>query len=211
MKCLCILCKIKTNHKVLYHYEALGDGIWVQSYKLQVIECSGCESKSFRLASKGVLSGLSEDGKDFSEKEFLFPSRIMLRTPIEAKWLPKEIWHVYFEVLSSLQNGIYLLSAAGIRTIVEGICKDNKAPHHTLGKNISWLESEGIISKDQADAMHTQRIFGNEAVHELTVPSEEELGAAMDIIDSVLTSIYVMPHKTKLQQNKRAIRRQKLT
>ena len=104
------------------------------------------------------------------------------------------------------------LSAFGIRSLVEGICRDKCAPKGTLEKQLNWVENQGIISKGELDALHTQRLFGNEAAHELFVPSEEELGAAMDIVDAILTSIYIVPHRSKLQKNmkiKRTLEKQK--
>lgn len=205
LKCLCIVCMVKTNHTVLHDLPIITRQPF-DSVTMQIVECAGCETKSFRLVSTSPLNGFKEDGSGFLEKEFLFPARNMLRRPIDIYWLPVDLRHVYLEVLNALQNQIYILSAAGIRAVVEGICIHKKSPRHTLYDNITWLKEQGIITVEQAEALHAQRILGNEAVHRLAKPTEAEFHAALDIVEAVLTSIYILP-KRKAAQDREARRR----
>lgn len=126
----------------------------------------------------------------------------MLRNPIDVFGLPIEIRNVYLEVLNALQNEIYILSAAGIRAIIEGVCFNKKTPHKNLFKNIDWLQEKNHITADQAKALHTQRLLGNEAVHSLSKPSEFEFNAALDIVESILTSIYILPKRKAAQERR---------
>jgi len=179
------------------------------SVAMQIIECAGCETKSFRLISTSPLNGFKEDGSGYLEKEFLFPARHMLRRPIDIYWLPPDLRNVYLEVLNALQNEIFTLSAAGIRAVVEGVCIHRNAPHNTLYKNITWLHEQNIITAEQADALHAQRIFGNEAVHQLAKPTEAEFHAALDILETVLTSIYILPKRQAAQEREARRRKSK--
>ncbi len=202
MKCLCIACRVNTNHNILHDLTLSNSQFPIDAAKMQIIECAGCESKSFRMVYSSPLNGFKPDGTGFLEKEFLFPRRNMLRHPIDIYWLPEDIRNVYLEVLNALQNEIYILSAAGIRAIVEGICIHKKAPHKNLYMNITWLHEKGYVTAEQASAMHTQRFLGNEAVHQLSKPTEMEFNAALDIIEAILTSIYILPKRKALQESK---------
>ena len=74
-------------------------------------------------------------------------------------------------------------------------------------QQINRMKNKKIISKGDCDALHALRLLGNDAAHELFVPSEKELNDTMDTVDAVLAPIYVVPHRTKLQKNIRAKRR----
>ena len=202
LKCLCLVCKIPTNHTVLHNLGINKTQFPLDSAKMQIVECAGCESKSFRMVYTSPLNGFNADGSGYLEKEFLFPRRNMLRNPIDIHWLPVDIRNVYLEVLNALQNEIYILSSAGIRAIVEGICINKRAPHRNLFRNILWLQEEGFITEAQANALHTQRFLGNEAVHQLSKPTEDEFIAALDIVEAVLASIYILPKRKAFQELK---------
>lgn len=50
--------------------------------------------------------------------------------------------------------------------------------------------------------MHTQRFLGNEAVHQLSQATELEFNAALDIVEAILTSIYILPKRKAFQGHK---------
>ena len=51
----------------------------------------------------------------------------------------------------------------------------------------------GLLSKKQAEFLHNHRFMGNEAAHEMVAPKPEHLVAALDIAETLLKTIYVLP------------------
>ncbi len=133
---------------------------------------------------------------------------------------------IYRETIECFNNEIYTLCAAGLRSIVEGICKDqgikdgpitvteNDGSSKTVRKRnlhgkISGLCEKGILTKKNSDILHELRFLGNEAVHELSQPSPEELTLAIEIIEHIIDALYKIPEKARQLKHKKASRQKK--
>ena len=108
-------------------------------------------------------------------------------------------------------------------TIVEGICaaygvKKGPVEKEIKGKmeirqsdkldgKISGLREKGILTKNKAELLHAHRYLGNDALHELQVPSVEELRLGMEIIEHVLVELYEIQDKAKEMEWRRRQRR----
>jgi len=112
----------------------------------------------------------------------------------------------------------FLHCAAGVRALVEGICLDKKIKDgeisytdkngviktkrsKDLNGKIHGLFEKGILTQNNAESLNEHRYIGNEAIHELSLPSKEEMLLAITIIEHVLSSIYEIPlqsYKLKL-------------
>jgi mevalonate kinase len=66
-----------------------------------------------------------------------------------------------------------------------------------LEKKIDGLVKKGYLASEQADFLHLQRFMGNAAAHEIQAPDESELRAALDIAESLLKTLYVLPELAK--------------
>ena len=73
------------------------------------------------------------------------------------------------------------------------------------------MYEKGILTKRNADILHEHRFLGNEALHELTQPSKDELALAIQIIEHILEHIYELLDKaaelhaqTERRRNKEA-------
>ena len=126
--------------------------------------------------------------------------------------LPNEIRRIYRETIECFNNDIWTLCAAGLRAIIEGICADQKITDgpvqvtkgdgstHTVRKDtlegkIAGLGEKEILAQDNTTILHEHRFLGNEAVHELTQPSSDELSLAIDIMEHTLDALYELPDK----------------
>jgi hypothetical protein len=190
----CTECRRATNHDIL-HAESVSkydedSGIhWGSQY--QMVRCRGCETISF-----AEHSWNSED-TDYEGQPIhtlvLYPSRT-IRKPIESYYyLPDKVRKVYQETLTALSNKAPILAAIGIRAVVEAVCKDKGCTGHNLENNIDLLVQNGHLAVDQADFLHLQRFMGNAAAHEIAPPEQTELRAALDIAETLLTNLYVLP------------------
>ena len=99
------------------------------------------------------------------------------------------------EVLTAINEEIFLLAAIGLRTLVESACREQSDSWNNLYEGIEQLTVNGILSFTQVDFLHTCRFMGNIAAHEIVSPSKDELIAALDIGETLLKTIYILPSK----------------
>lgn len=77
-----------------------------------------------------------------------------------------------------------------------------------MGK-ISGLSEKGILTKKNSEILHEHRYLGNEAVHELSQPSEEEVKLAIEIIEHTLESLYEISEKAEELRMRKSKRQKK--
>ena len=105
---------------------------------------------------------------------------------------------IYEEVIMTYNNASFILCAAGMRAILEGICKDKEITDGTLEKKIMNMCEQGSISPQHENILHKLRFLGNEALHELQEPTQEEIDASLDIIEHIIESLYEIVGKAKI-------------
>jgi len=239
-KVYCTQCKRETNHiilqsvdcdgsEVIGYYEKIPQTIdWSNNY--QIIQCQGCEAISFR-----HLHYFSEDRQQLGEDEWddgcstwLYPKRSgKTRTIKDYYNVPNILRRIYRETFECFNNDALTLCAAGLRAIIEGICADQKitkgpvtkkkpdGSEYIVRKNdlegkIAGLGEKGILTRQNATILQEHRFLGNDAVHKLSQPSQDELILAMEIVEHILDSLYEVPDKAEELQRIRAKRRKKL-
>lgn len=203
-KLLCNTCKRLTNHKVLKSHNQTytpaddpdmpvdyAEGTW------EIIQCVGCETVSFR---ESWLT--SEDwvpNKGPVPTVYRYPEADKDQLPVKSfRQVPYNIYRIYEESIQSFNIGNYILCAAGLRAVIEGICEEEIAKNEqmtskkldTLEKKINGLHEKKILAERHAEILHALRFIGNEAVHELTAPPEDDLKAAIDIVEHTLENLY---------------------
>jgi hypothetical protein len=206
----CVNCNRTTDHEVLtsisYEFEINEFEEW-QTY--EIIECRGCHTVSFRKTSfteDDIFDVLGPDGQESGEREVnvheeLFPKRKVDRPKIIQTFLrnqpiPKELYDIYDEVYQALLNEQIILCGAGLRILLERICKDRKATGNNLEDLINDLKKKEICSGSDALLLHGTRLFGNEVAHQ-SPPNQNELSAAFDVLEHLLNTIYILPSRTQ--------------
>ncbi|HLX93905.1 MAG TPA: DUF4145 domain-containing protein [Puia sp.] len=216
MDVFCLTCQHKTRHKVLSSVDETGsaetedeDSIsWEDIY--QIIICQGCRNISFRNQyTDSEMIGF-DDEDNFTEN--IYPKRS------ETTWkekdyfnLPKILRRIYRETIDSYNNDNLTLCAAGLRALVEGFCSDIEITYGRSGAKssdnlktrIDNLHTLGKITEDNARILHEHRFLGNEAIHELSLPSIEELNLAIELIEHIFDNIYEIPKKARELREKR--------
>lgn len=202
MRVLCDKCKSETNHLVISEHEESGECeedsfAWWETY--QIVKCAGCDSISF------VKTWIDTDSRNFETGEWepsitLYPERRpkqrdhTSREEIEcAQMFPTKTRRAYREVIRSLSANLPILTAIGLRAIIESICIEKGATKGTLERKIDELASNGLLARAQADILHGLRFMGNFAAHEIEPPKLEELLAALEIAETLLKAIYFLP------------------
>jgi hypothetical protein len=239
LKIYCSRCGGETNHVVLKSATSQGSEVvavidghtetidWSDDY--QIIQCQGCETISFR-----HLSWFSEAEEYYGLDNYsdgtttrLYPKRSKDTRPIRDYYnVPPILRRIYRESLDCFNNDSFTLCAAGLRAIVEGLCstqgvtdgpvevkkKDGTTiiqRSTSLQGKIAGLKEKGILTESQIAILHEHRYLGNEAVHELSSPSQDELALAIEILEHTLEGLYELPDKVDELRTRKANRLRK--
>lgn len=218
LKVYCNGCKSITNHEVLKFVErkSFMDEVQVDFYDCwQIIKCLGCEEVSFRQISTNSEAYDYETGKQ-SEYITFYPNRSDKILEIKPYYnVPSIVKEIYDETLGAYNNGLNILCAAGLRAIIEGICRNEKISDGPVEKiteakgieiarlkqligKINGLLEKGIITKKQVEILHQYRFLGNEALHDLEAPDTKILRIAIEIIEHLLDSLYEIDDRSEL-------------
>lgn len=218
---LCANCNGTTKHKIIasldkdgceYDERAGWSVDWNDEY--QIIQCQGCESTSFRHTSSFSEVYDSMTG-EYEPTERLYPKRNTNSVASKSFYnVPSNLRRIYGELFDCFNNECPTLCAAGLRAIVEGICAQQGvadgpvqvsakgggtqiARKKSLEGRIAGLQEKGLLTESSSQTLHEYRYLGNDAVHELARPSDDELRLAIDIIELTLEQLYELPEKAE--------------
>ncbi len=131
------------------------------------------------------------------ERIEIYPSRIAGRQKLrEARFLPHDVSQIYNETHLALCNKQPILAVIGIRALVETVCKEKNEAGKDLEKRIDNLVEIEILTRGNAELLHSLRILGNEAAHEVKIQPEQTLSLAMDVVEQLLNNVYILPAVT---------------
>ena len=199
----CNKCGKKMNHQILMDYYESGTVVLGSDFDIthgendytadfrndyQIIKCSGCDSISYRSFNYFSEYQEPEHGNDGTwEERYPAPGR---RNKKELKYLPSTLIPIYKEVIETYNNGSFILCAAGIRAVLEGICNNKGITDGALDKKIINMREQEFINPQHEDILHKLRFLGNDALHDLQTPTKEEIDTALDIIEHIIESLY---------------------
>ena len=178
---------------------------WGSSY--QILQCRGCEEISFQTVSWSSEDLDPRTGQP-EETSHLYPPRVPgVQTMADSlRWLPHCLWRMHTEVAHAIQAQASTLAVIGIRSIVEGICVDQKAEGRDLETKINGLVDLGVLPASHAPLLHILRDYGNRAAHALTTPSAADLTALFELVHQLLITTYRLPYTAKqIQRAKRDV------
>lgn len=186
----------ETNHQVL-HQTCVDQPDRMQgTTEYLLVRCLGCETIAL------VVTDAWLDPADHSltwvKDQRIYGYRFRLRKPMKGyQDVPDRIRDLYLQCLSALGTEAPTLTGIGIRAVIEGVCNDQEARGRGLAEKIDDLVDKGALSRMQADFLHSSRLMGNRAAHEMERPSQDELGAALDIGENLLQTVYILPETTR--------------
>lgn len=205
-KILCPICGVNTNHKVVWESKELGTNdeeneIW-ENLSFDVLQCLGCETPTLR---KRYMFSEDLDIRNINGKNIVFPQitlwpktgyrMLKLKYMSEA---PPSVKRVYRETLEAYNNELQTLCAAGVRAIIESICKEKGIVQGDLKDKIDELRNRGLINEDFAEALHENRLLGNDALHESILFGDIELRTSIELIEAFIDIIYETKNKANL-------------
>jgi len=205
----CNKCEKEMNHQILMDYFESGTVVLDSDFDIkhgkidytgnfsndyQIIKCSGCDTISYR-----NFNYFSEYQNDFDndgtwEERYPVSKRRMEK---DYKYLPSTFIQIYKEVIMAYNNDGFILCAAGIRAVLEGICKDKGITKDNLEEKIKKMREQGFINPQHENILHKLRFLGNDALHDLQKPTQKEVDSALDIIEHIIESLYEILGKAK--------------
>ena len=195
----CSTCKVETAHRCLTE-----DDVWDESpggdiqawWQYYTIQCGGCKDVSFCVESQN-----SED-YDYDEQGMLercttqkvYPNRLAGRAILKGAYsLPHGVAQIYKETHESITSNQYVLTGIGLRAIIEAVCANQNTTEDNLKNKIDELVSLGVLTQSGADILHKIRLLGNKAAHEAKMNTKEELFAALEVVEHLLVTVYIIP------------------
>lgn len=163
----------------------------------EFLQCRGCGSYSMR--NTYWNSGSYDDNGRIEKAISYFPAAISRRKPDWATnykfWfvVPDAIRETLNEVYSALHGDMPRLAAMGIRTLIDIIITKKMGDVGSFRQKLDAFCSAGHISKSQQEIVSAAIDAGSASAHRGYKPSNDDLNALMDIVESVIASVYIHP------------------
>ena len=198
VKSYCRDCCKKTNQNVLSDHTESHREEYQYDITYQILQCLGCDTKSFRKVFYDLEAAYPtfEDEWILPEDVTVYPKAVEGHKEIDDLWeLPDIVSIIYSEVLMALREDSKVLAGLGLRAAVEAVCNDLEIPGKSLEVRINKLATSGYISKNDAERLHGIRFMGNDAAHDIIKPRDEALSVALQIVEHLIASVYILEKK----------------
>jgi len=184
-----------------------------------LIQCRGCKEYALHVYAETDLDW-NPGTREMEGTTHIYPRRQEKDLPCRGfPEAPKRLQELYRETVCAFNRGLLTLCAAGVRALIEGICadkgvrgghveQDGKLKYRAnLDGKIEGLHQDKVLSEEHAQRLHSHRLLGNEALHELAEPSAEELKLSIEIAEHTLQNIYVLSSQGEQLSAQRNARR----
>lgn len=218
----CNKCRRKTLHRLLYttsdertneyaadNWEPDGGDVPSCIY-FDMLGCCGCNTAVLRrvfhcpdpeMHRKLGGTGKVVDGYEVADDIRYFPPAIVRDPPTWRFKLPRKMRELLEEIYRSLDAENLRLPMMGARTLVDMMIVEKIGDIGDFKEKLKELEKEGFIRPRNREALYAALDVGDAAVHRGHAPTESEVQAVMDIVETMLQAIYVFP---ELAQNLKA-------
>lgn len=203
VKIYCNTCKGETNHDIKsthdqsYHEEFEDHGQRFLGYyeetEFRFLVCRGCDSAT--LQEKWTCAGMQDHNGDEIYSYNYHPKRKNLGEREVKKFhhVDKKLNDSYKEIITAFQQGLEIVTAMGVRALLEGICViegiDDKAAWG-LAKKIEKLKDSSNIPDSIIDGLNGLKFIGDDAAHRLNATDKQTLSLSIDLLESLLTHLY---------------------
>lgn len=210
LKSHCNSCRQETNQNVLFEHVVIDEQPGIEHIfkdKYMVIQCLGCEAVSYLTEDK-YTSAPQLPEEDWMVNLTSYPKSIYDNSDFtifdyeKYDQFPNVVRDLYMEIESALKSESLILAALGLRTLVEAICIEQGMEGYSLADKIKSMESRGLISRNERPILDKLRKLGNASAHEIKKFSTEQLSYALDIVNHVLTGVYLLPRINKKLKTK---------
>lgn len=202
-KIYCNTCKGETNHDIKfshdqsYHekYEDHGQEFigYYEETEYHFLVCRGCDTAT--LEEKWTCAGMYDQNGDEIYSYNYYPKRKNLgeREIKRFNHVDKKLNETYKEIITASQQGLGIVTAMGVRALLEGICvlegiDDKKA--WGLDKKIEHLKDVSNMPGSIIDGLKGIKFIGDDAAHRLNATDKNSLNIAIDLLESLMAHMY---------------------
>ena len=167
-----------------------------------IVQCKGCDEVSFLLRLSGEVYRDEKGDEDYIDLNFpddrpRAKSDSAYLSFQEQDCLPRQLAVLYEQLESAFLNEANILAGIGLRILIEAVCKEQNIPGPNLKAKIQQLHTNGLISKNEVPILDKLREIGTNSAHGIKGFSITKLKYALDIVNHILKSIYVLPRINK--------------
>jgi hypothetical protein len=196
----CNKCRRLTWHQEIFHYNCLPLGhseiTEDTEEEWEILECLGCETITIRNTNHTAAG----------PRSIYYPRRAAtLRNKRYFSQIPSKVHILYSQVIEAFNNNLLILCAGGIRALLEGVCKSKGVTGgpNEQGKYVYTLEGKintlaQLLHREALKNFHSIRFLGNQALHNMEIPSRLDVEIALDLIEDVLYFVYEFEFKSQL-------------
>jgi hypothetical protein len=187
----CNGCRRDTKHEVLKTTERVGSTEYCDwRIEVKMLECCGCQEVS--------LQRVSTTDSDAEPDIDVFPPRMSRWVPDWRYNLPVELNHLLIEIYCALHAESYILATLGTRVLIERVMMERIGDDRgSFEAHLDELRKLGLVTDEGRDVLAAALEAGHAAMHRGYVVKPYQLDIVMDIIETLLLSIYVLPKQSK--------------
>jgi len=205
----CNECKRETNHELLATHDCCHheDNRFSEYICYGFWACKGCDTAS--LEEKYTCSGMHDENGEIYFYQY-FPERKNKSLRIAKKFahINSKLNLVYLEIIKAHEQGLGVISAIGVRALLEGICIeegiDDDVAYHLIGK-IKKLQEKNNIPEGIIEGLNSLKFIGDNAAHRLDSSNNHIITLAIDLLEALLIHLYEakfdLQHKAELIKN----------
>lgn len=212
-KIYCNSCKRETKHEIKAshdqsYYEEYEDHgqkflAYYEKTEYRFLVCRGCDTAT--LEEKSTAAGMHDHNGDDMYAYSYQPKRKNLgeREAKRFHHVDKKLNETYKEIVIAFQQGLEIVTAMGVRALLEGICvlegiTDRKA--RGLANKIDHLHAVSSIPTSIIEGLKGIKFIGDDAAHRLSIPNKRSLILSIDLLESLMIHMY----EAKLDLEKKA-------
>ncbi len=197
----CKKCSRGTRHEVLFGHEEESDPeFYHEKDSWQIVRCLGCHNIAFRHQNDDyeMVTETGPDEYSHSRTVSIFPKVIKNHKGLRnTNFIPTIIRKAYHQTLLAYGESAFILASIGLRATIEAVCNHLQISGATLEKRIDNLHRSGHVSNADKKRMHAIRFLGNDAAHEIKEPKEADLRIALEIVEHLLNSLFILEKRAK--------------
>ncbi len=166
---------------------------YFEETEYRFLVCCGCDTATLEVIWTG--SGMQDSNGDNIYSHTLYPVRKNLgeRKIKKFNYVDIKLHNTYKEIITAFQQELFIVTAMGIRALLEGICvfegiDDGQA--WGLSQKIEKLKDLPNIPENIIDGLNGLKFIGDDAAHRLNTADILTLSLSIDLVESFLTHMY---------------------
>lgn len=158
-----------------------------QETEAQILRCCGCDLFAFR----SIIHPFEFQNESDIPEEEVYPDRSIKKRRRKFLPMPVKISRLYQETVTAIDCNLVLLTAVGLRSLIEAIVAD-KIDRSKYGNSlVSKITAlAGIFEPGVIAVLQEFREMGNKAVHAQTESDHLDLHRALFVIEGIMEYFY---------------------